>query len=547
MTRHAVSLLAVLSPQLLALSACAPTVVLPTRPVVEPAQPDVAPDITGLYLGMFHRDSGGASASYPVVLSVSSDRMRRITGTLHWPTLQNSITRIEGKDAFALAWTETELIQGGGVVLNGRYVASLKKDPPGALEGRWSPPANAEGQGREGGTFVLRPLSLVMESCDKGGGEDCAALADLYMAGRGVAQDLKVSVDYTMKACQAGERRSCGEIVAVLGEKCGGDRPAACGLLGSLYEEGKLVPRDVARALDLYQRGCGRSDGRSCGKLGALKWHGDGVPQDRRRGLALMQQGCSIGFPEGCGAIGLIHLKGEGVPRSPGLAVPLLRQACEGGRAASCAVLGDLYLKGDGVEEDAGQAAGVLQKGCDGDEAQACLTLASLYTSGRGVAKDLVRGFSLMGKAVALNADIRRVVMAEMQRKCDTGDPLTCFMGGMVFAEGKWGVKQDGGLAAKMLDRACTGDVPPACTRLGHLYREGTGVPADPGKALFPFLLACQKKDGEGCAFAAMLVVAQPDVLPGGRAGAREAARGMIQSACSYGYKPACRVLPSSQ
>jgi hypothetical protein len=126
----------------------------------------------------------------------------------------------------------------------------------------------------------------------------------------------------------------------------GGGR--GCTLLGAAYEKGEDVPKDVARAAALYQRGC---DGKGLG---------DGAD-------AL-----------GCFNLGLLYAQGAGVPKDVARAAALYKQSCDGQNALGCFNLGLMYQEGVGVlNKDATLAASFLGIACDGGVTQACELFAA--------------------------------------------------------------------------------------------------------------------------------------------------------------------------
>ena len=104
--------------------------------------------ILGEWKGTYTQYSYG---SYPMIMKISNIVIDNFSGTIHWPTLRNSITTCEGfiKDE-SLQWTEPTLLQGSNIVLNGIYKAKLlEKD---YMSGKWYAPGN----GFEGGQFELK-------------------------------------------------------------------------------------------------------------------------------------------------------------------------------------------------------------------------------------------------------------------------------------------------------------------------------------------------------------------------------------------------------
>jgi TPR repeat protein len=83
--------------------------------------------------------------------------------------------------------------------------------------------------------------------------------------------------------------------------------PKACEVAGRAYQQGKVVPRNVGRALELYRRGCWdqpRSPSHaSCQALAQAFMNGDGVPPDPQRAVALFASHCGVYGGSSCLAL----------------------------------------------------------------------------------------------------------------------------------------------------------------------------------------------------------------------------------------------------
>ena len=124
--------------------------------------------------------------------------------------------------------------------------------------------------------WSLSPAAL-RRSCDRGRTAmdvgQCAELAELYLAGRGVPKDEREALQLFTKACDGGDAWGCGE-------------------LGFFYERGRVVPVDYARALALFTKSCDATSMYGCNGLGELYRDGHGVAQDTARALELFRRVC---------------------------------------------------------------------------------------------------------------------------------------------------------------------------------------------------------------------------------------------------------------
>ena len=73
---------------------------------------------------------------------------------------------------------------------------------------------------------------------------------------------------------------------ASLESLCRAQYALACGMLGSLTGAGMLGPKDVARAVQLFELGCEGKDALSCESLGGLYAGLNGqIPPDMKRAI----------------------------------------------------------------------------------------------------------------------------------------------------------------------------------------------------------------------------------------------------------------------
>jgi uncharacterized protein YvpB len=106
--------------------------------------------LLGRWEGTFNQYSYGIYTSYPMIMNISRIEGNNFYGTLHWPTLRDSITTCEGYiEGDTLQWTEPQLIQGSNIILNGIYKARFVNEDE--LVGNWYIPE----KGIDGGRFNL--------------------------------------------------------------------------------------------------------------------------------------------------------------------------------------------------------------------------------------------------------------------------------------------------------------------------------------------------------------------------------------------------------
>ncbi len=137
-----------------------------------------------------------------------------------------------------------------------------------------------------------RAVTLFESACKRGDALSCESLGGWYSMGAGNAPRSKAEIDATVlraapwyeRACKLGRPAACGflaafmldgsirgtprRITTLLDRACRGDVEVACGMLARIYDEGKLVRRDLVKAKRLHERGCKLGYDRSCAALG---------------------------------------------------------------------------------------------------------------------------------------------------------------------------------------------------------------------------------------------------------------------------------------
>jgi hypothetical protein len=152
----------------------ATVVALPSNADKAASEDKVAPEIVvsqsdvaagQIWLGIFYEPP-----DYEMILSIEAVTNRNFSGFLRWPTLRNSITSMHGEvvqdfgdfveqskwefiDGFDTAtggiwlkFTETSIVQGSGITLNGWYYAHI--DDADVMRGVWFRPGASEPRGR---------------------------------------------------------------------------------------------------------------------------------------------------------------------------------------------------------------------------------------------------------------------------------------------------------------------------------------------------------------------------------------------------------------
>lgn len=305
---------------------------------------------------------------------------------------------------------------------------------------------------------------------------------------------------------------------------------------------------------------CEAGNAESCHNLAILVDRGkaDG-PADRTRATALFQKACDGGNLQSCTALSWrLDWKAE-----PERVTSLLQKSCDGDDALSCRVLGDALVRGDQLSKDTGRGEQLLARACAMAESYACGDLAWFLWTERKQAKQALevvegdcergngRSCSIVGGWLSTCEDGRPPgfgvsdaktcesfpitdagkASKGFEKSCRAGFPGACHVAAERNQRGK-GVTTDMKVVVELLELGCPSGWY-ACEKLGKLYEDGDGIPADLEKALATYNKGCERRDKGDC-FAAARVAE--------KLGKDDVRRARLETACKYDSKLACDV-----
>jgi S1-C subfamily serine protease/TPR repeat protein len=208
------------------------------------------------------------------------------------------------------------------------------------------------------GSTQMSPESMV-RACRSNIGVACAMQADTkinYALSFYPRSFLDEPERVLIRACAGGVGRSCQEHAKPLLERsesdvklglaslrrgCDFNAPEACQELARFYLEGPEATRDPLSAANLLQRACNLLDMRACVGLAELYRQGKGVPANAERALELSSFACDVDGTT-CISLARTFQEGLGVPRNPTVAQALLKYACAKGAEEACSAVRDL-------------------------------------------------------------------------------------------------------------------------------------------------------------------------------------------------------------
>lgn len=197
-------------------------------------------------------------------------------------------------------------------------------------------------------------LPLFQQACDQGLSDGCAELGLMYDLGQEVQADSDHARSLFKRACDSRSGLGCSRLAALL-------------------LRDPQHPR--AEAVGYSEAGCAAGAGLGCVNLGLMYQQADGVPRDLARATELFRSACKLEFGPGCRLLGEAYAKGSGLrPDARGAASFNIR-ACQLGDAVGCGNAGVNYQRGLGVKPDSSKAAHYFQRACTLGERRYCALL----------------------------------------------------------------------------------------------------------------------------------------------------------------------------
>lgn len=130
----------------------------------------------------------------------------------------------------------------------------------------------------------------------------------------------------------------------------------ATALLGWFYDSGRHVPRDYARAAQLYRQAV--EDNPSVQwRLGVMYDLGQGVPENPQEAVRLFRRAAGENEANANASLAVMYANGRGVRTDYAQAMRYYRRAAELGSGAGFLGVGMLYQHGLGVARSANEAA----------------------------------------------------------------------------------------------------------------------------------------------------------------------------------------------
>ena len=252
-----------------------------------------------------------------------------------------------------------------------------------------------------------------------------------------------------------------------------GEREAD-GVVGAVYLDGRVRPRDFALARQRLEAAAGAGVASAQFHLGDMLFRGLGQPSDPAAAADWYERAAGQGHVRGCVAIGSLLVTAQGRPRDKAAAGAWFEKAAEAERCAGALPrCGIMRLSGDGLPRNIIRAESYLRRAAKKDDLPAILALAEFYSRGAHVEPDLREAYVWYRKAAEL------------------GDGRAQFITGRLCATGAGVVANLRESARWFLRSAKNGD-PIAAHNVACLYARGDGVEKDADAAAQWFRTAAE-------------------------------------------------------
>ncbi len=246
-------------------------------------------------------------------------------------------------------------------------------------------------------------------AAEQGFGASQLNLAQMYAKGIGVKRDYAEAMKWYRKSAELGDGEAryrlaavnettgnYAEAVKLYGKGVEHDDYRAMVSLGEMHEQGRGVRKDMARAVQLYERAADRSPWAQF-KLGVLYWQGESVPRNYARAIRWWQKAADGGNGKAQNNLGVMYERGLGVPRDYKQALD--RYLAARGVPQAKGNLENFFEEGRGAPGGPDAAAAWYRIGADAGIASAQYKLGTFYSRGYGVERDDCEAMKLLAAA----------------------------------------------------------------------------------------------------------------------------------------------------
>ena len=188
--------------------------------------------------------------------------------------------------------------------------------------------------------------------------------------------------------------------------------------LGSLYENGLGVPRNLDTARRWYESAAEQNYPRAQVNLGVLFQSGTGVSKDLTTAIYWFKKAVALNDPRAQAKLAYIYLAEPGYKQFENEAVELLKSSAEAGYQEAQFNFAMLLLEGErGITKDKTRATNLLKQSADQNNPAAMNVLAILYLRDSKTSGNIALAYELLQHSVDLGFEPARSNLAKLCRE----------------------------------------------------------------------------------------------------------------------------------
>ena len=246
--------------------------------------------------------------------------------------------------------------------------------------------------------------------------------------------------------------------------------------LGSMYETGRGVTKDLRTAERLYAQAAAQGDAYAMTALAVLyinSAEGGAKSGDARsdRAVSLLDKAASMRSADAEIILAKMYQNGIYFKKDDGAAVGHYKKAAEYGSSEAMGIMGWIYEQGKFAEKSAELSLKNYRAAADCGNDNALFRLGALYYTGNMVKEDHAEAFRYFKRAAEL------------------GHVVAWFNVGLMYVNGD-GTERDAEEAKVWFERSARAGNAEAQSNLGIMYSIGDGAKEDPEEAYFWFALS---------------------------------------------------------
>ena len=223
------------------------------------------------------------------------------------------------------------------------------------------------------------------KSAEQGDADAQYNLGRMYKIGKGVSLDWNKAVEWFRKSAKQSNRWADHELMTLKSDgfvkwwqaSAEQGNAHAQNMLGNMYENGRGVTKDYAKAVEWYRKSAEQGYVYAQNNLGRMYENGRGVSKDYAKAVEWYRKSVEQGDVTAPYYLGEMYYYGRGVSRDYAKAVEWYRKSAEKGNIDARYTLGCMYHYGIGVSKDYAKAAEWYSKAAKGGDVRARKVLAS--------------------------------------------------------------------------------------------------------------------------------------------------------------------------